>query len=573
MNSGIVKKVSGSFVTASKMRNASIFDAVKVGKNNLLGEVTEIHGEEASIQVYDDTSGLKAGEEVTCLCEPLSIELGPGLLGGVFDALGRPFDKIMTEYGNYMPKGIDIPTLDRNTNWKFEPNVKIGDRVHGGDIIGTVEENSSVNHKIMLEPELSGIVKEISGGTCTVDDIVAIILDEKGEEHGIGIMQKWYIRKIRPYKRKLLPNTAFLTGQRAIDSLFPLVKGGTCAITGAYASGKTSALRQIAKFSQCDIIIYLCCGERGNEVAETIENLISNDKSVIERTVFFANTSDMSVAAREASLYTAMSVAEYFRDMGNDVLLVADSVTRWAEAMREMSAVIKEIPDEDGYPVYLQNRLLSLCERAGKTVSIGSNDRHGTITFISTVSKADNDLDPVGKAVKHIVKAWIELDKSLANSRFFPAIDYSASYSLYKNCLFINNSDKESLYSSVMKILNEEKELLKQIEYYSFEKFTFDQKLLMLTAQMIKNDFIYQPSFNNDDCTSLKIQDFIIKAIDLFYEKCSLADDLTFEEIENLQVRDKISFFKFIGDDEAENYFAEINELLEKEIESLREGE
>ena len=460
MNDGTIKKISGPLVVASGMKNANMFDVVRVSDERLIGEIIEMHEDRASIQVYEETSGLKVGAKVETTGEPLSVELGPGLIGGIFDGIQRPLVEIMKQTGNNLTRGTEIPALDREKKWQFEPAVSVGERVYGGDIIGTVQETDIVNHKIMLPVGLSGIVKEITGGVCTVEDVVAIVLDEKGEEHGVGIVQRWPVRKPRPYSKKLSPDMPLLTGQRVIDALFPIAKGGVGAIPGPFGSGKTVTQHQVAKWADADIVVYIGCGERGNEMTDVLNEfpeLIDphTGKSLMERTVLIANTSDMPVAAREASIYTGITIAEYFRDMGYSVALMADSTSRWAEALREMSGRLEEMPGEEGYPAYLASRLAQFYERAGRVISLGKNGREGTLSVIGAVSPAGGDIsEPVSQATLRIVKVFWGLDSSLAYKRHFPAINWLTSYSLYAISLgkwFDENVGKE--WSALRRIL------------------------------------------------------------------------------------------------------------------------
>ena len=580
MNNGTIKKISGPLVVASGMKNANMFDVVRVSDERLIGEIIEMHEDRASIQVYEETSGLKVGSQVESTGEPLSVELGPGLIGGIFDGIQRPLVEIMNQTGNSLSRGIEIPALDRKKEWNFEPSVGVGQRVYGGDIIGFVQETGVVKHKIMLPVNLSGIIKEITGGTCTVDDVVAIVLDEKGQEHGVGIMQKWPVRKPRPYKKKLSPDMPLLTGQRVIDALFPIAKGGVAAIPGPFGSGKTVTQHQIAKWADADIVVYIGCGERGNEMTDVLNEfpeLIDphTGKSLMERTVLIANTSDMPVAAREASIYTGITIAEYFRDMGYSVALMADSTSRWAEALREMSGRLEEMPGEEGYPAYLASRLAQFYERAGRVISLGNQDREGTLSVIGAVSPAGGDIsEPVSQATLRIVKVFWGLDSSLAYKRHFPAINWLTSYSLYTNTLdkwFDSNVGNEwsTLRKDIVKLLSEEAELLEMVKLVGMDSLSDKDRLKMEAARSVREDFLHQLAFHEvDTFTSTKKQLAMMKLIMAFYEK-SL--EILGSEIISLPVKEKIGRFKYIPEEQVEEKYNEIKSELVSQLKELAE--
>ena len=585
MNNGTIKKISGPLVVASGMKNANMFDVVRVSDERLIGEIIEMHEDRASIQVYEETSGLKVGSQVESTGEPLSVELGPGLIGGIFDGIQRPLVEIMNQTGNSLSRGIEIPALNRKKEWNFEPSVSVGERVYGGDVIGFVQETGVVKHKIMLPVNLSGIIKEITGGTCTVEDVVAIVLDEKGEEHGVGIMQKWPVRKPRPYKKKLSPDMPLLTGQRVIDSLFPIAKGGVGAIPGPFGSGKTVTQHQIAKWADADIVVYIGCGERGNEMTDVLNEfpeLIDphTGKSLMERTVLIANTSDMPVAAREASIYTGITIAEYFRDMGYSVALMADSTSRWAEALREMSGRLEEMPGEEGYPAYLASRLAQFYERAGRVISLGNQDREGTLSVIGAVSPAGGDIsEPVSQATLRIVKVFWGLDSSLAYKRHFPAINWLTSYSLYTNTLgkwFDSNVGNEwsALRKDIMKLLSEEAELLEMVKLVGMDSLSNKDRLKMEAARSVREDFLHQLAFHEvDTFTSTKKQLIMMKLIMAFYEKSLevLNDEIKVDSIVSLPVREKIGRFKYIPEDQVEEKYNEIKSELVSQLKELSE--
>ncbi len=580
MNYGTITKISGPLVVASGMKDTNMFDVVKVSALNLIGEVIEMHGDDASIQVYEETSGLKQGERVFFTGEPLSAELGPGLIGSIFDGIQRPLKEIVKVCGTNLPRGIEVPSLDREKQWVFEPSVAVGERVFGGDIIGTVQETDVVSHKIMLPPDKSGIIKEITGGTCTVDDVVAIVLDEKGQEHGIGIMQKWPVRKGRPYSKKLSPKEPLITGQRVIDALFPLAKGGVAAIPGPFGSGKTVTQHQIAKWADADIVVYIGCGERGNEMTDVLNEfpeLIDprTGKSLMERTVLIANTSDMPVAAREASIYTGITIAEYFRDMGYSVALMADSTSRWAEALREMSGRLEEMPGEEGYPAYLGSRLAQFYERAGRVESVGKTPREGTLSVIGAVSPAGGDIsEPVSQATLRIVKVFWGLDSALAYKRHFPAINWLTSYSLYTNSLsewFKDNISEEwnSLRETVMKLLAEESELEEMVKLVGIDALSPADRLKIEAARSVREDFLHQAAFHETDTyTSSHKQYLMMKLVCEYYKKSLEAlekgADILF--VSSLKVREKIGRFKYVKEDEADSEYESIIALLGEEL-------
>ena len=585
MNDGIIKKISGPLVVASGMKNANMFDVVRVSDERLIGEIIEMHEDRASIQVYEETSGLKVGSKVETTGEPLSVELGPGLIGGIFDGIQRPLVEIMNQTGNSLSRGTEIPALDRKRQWVFEPCVTVGEQVYGGDIIGTVQETEVVSHKIMLPVNLNGIIKEITGGTCTVEDIVAIVLDEKGEEHGVGIVQRWPVRKPRPYKKKLTPDMPLLTGQRVIDALFPIAKGGVGAIPGPFGSGKTVTQHQVAKWADADIVVYIGCGERGNEMTDVLNEfpeLIDphTGKSLMERTVLIANTSDMPVAAREASIYTGITIAEYFRDMGYSVALMADSTSRWAEALREMSGRLEEMPGEEGYPAYLASRLAQFYERAGRVLSLGKEAREGTLSVIGAVSPAGGDIsEPVSQATLRIVKVFWGLDSSLAYKRHFPAINWLTSYSLYANTLgkwFDENVGKDwsGLRRDIMKLLSEEAELLEMVKLVGMDSLSQKDRLKMEIARSVREDFLHQLAFHEvDTFTSPAKQLVMMKLIMGFYDKCLsvLSSDISVDAIVALPVRERIGRFKYIAEENVQSSYAEIKNEINTQLKELAE--
>ena len=471
MSKGVIKKVAGPLVIAEGMRDANMFDVVRVSEQRLIGEIIEIHGDKASVQVYEETSGLGPGEPVESTGVPMSVELGPGLIGSIYDGIQRPLDAIMeVTGGNLLNRGVEVPSLKRDKKWEFVPTAQVGDKVTGGDIIGTVQETDVVQQKIMIPVGVAGTITYISAGEYTVTATVAVVTDDRGEEHPIGLMQKWPVRRGRPYKTKLSPDMPLVTGQRVIDTLFPIAKGGVAAVPGPFGSGKTVVQHQLAKWADADIVVYIGCGERGNEMTDVLNEFPElkdpkTGKSLMERTVLIANTSDMPVAAREASIYTGITIAEYFRDMGYSVALMADSTSRWAEALREMSGRLEEMPGEEGYPAYLGSRLAQFYERAGRVISLGSEGREGALSVIGAVSPAGGDIsEPVTQATLRIVKVFWSLDSNLAYKRHFPAVNWLTSYSLYVDTMekWFNaevESDWTELRGRLMLLLQEEAEL------------------------------------------------------------------------------------------------------------------
>ena len=587
MNDGTIIKISGPLVVASGMKTANMFDVVRVGNERLMGEIIEMHGDEASIQVYEETSGLKPGEKVETTGEPLSVELGPGLIGSIFDGIQRPLYDVAAICGNNLKRGVEISALSREKHWVFEPTVKEGDRVYGGDVIGFVEENEVVKHKIMLAPNIGGIVKEISSGTCTTEDVVAIVLDEKGNENPVGITQKWPVRKGRPYSRKLAPGEPLITGQRVIDALFPLAKGGVAAIPGPFGSGKTVTQHQLAKWSDADIIVYIGCGERGNEMTDVLNEFPAlkdpkTGKTLMERTVLIANTSDMPVAAREASIYTGITIAEYFRDMGYNVALMADSTSRWAEALREMSGRLEEMPGEEGYPAYLASRLAQFYERAGRVLSIGKEQREGTLSVIGAVSPAGGDIsEPVTQATLRIVKVFWGLDSALAYKRHFPAINWLTSYSLYANSMgewFNSNISPEwtKLRADFIRLLSEEAELEETVKLVGMDAISDIDRLKMEAARSIREDFLHQAAFHEVDTYASASKQFtMMKAVWSFYEKGleALKNGADIEKISLMEVREKIGRLKYVKEEKVAEEFDAIISDLDNELKETMKGE
>ncbi|MDD7469946.1 MAG: V-type ATP synthase subunit A [Oscillospiraceae bacterium] len=582
--SGTILKVSGPLVIAEGMRDANMFDVVRVSEKRLIGEIIEMHGDKASVQVYEETAGLGTGEPVESTGAPLSVELGPGLIGSIFDGIQRPLEKIKELIGNNLTRGIEVPSLDREKKWHFVPALKAGDRVVGGDVLGTVQETDAVLHKILVPPTESGVIKSISEGDFTVEETVAVLSSDKGDTN-VSLMQKWPVRRGRPYKQKLSPDLPLVTGQRVIDALFPIAKGGVAAIPGPFGSGKTVTQHQLAKWAQADIVVYIGCGERGNEMTDVLNEfpeLIdpNTGRSLMERTVLIANTSDMPVAAREASIYTGITIAEYFRDMGYCVALMADSTSRWAEALREMSGRLEEMPGEEGYPAYLGSRLAQFYERAGRVVTLG-NESEGALSVIGAVSPPGGDIsEPVSQATLRIVKVFWGLDSALAYKRHFPAINWLTSYSLYADSLgewFNKNVDPEwtLLRKKIMTILSDEASLDEIVKLVGMDALSPSDRIKMEAARSIREDFLHQLAFHEvDTYSSLKKQCLMMKLVIMYYESSleALKNGADVEKLAALPVREAIGRFKYIHEGEIDAHFAEICDRLNKEIKEACES-
>lgn len=579
MSNGIITKVSGPLVVASGMRDANMFDVVRVSDQRLIGEIIEMHEDRASVQVYEETSGLGTGEPVESTGAPLSVELGPGLITSIYDGIQRPLVEIMKKTGSNLTRGIEVPALSREKVWHFVPKVKAGDKVEAGDIIGTVQETDIVEHKIMIPPKTSGTIKSISEGDYKITDNVAVVTTDKGDKD-IGLMQKWPVRVSRPYKKKLSPDDPLITGQRVIDAMFPIAKGGVAAIPGPFGSGKTVTQHQLAKWAEADIVVYIGCGERGNEMTDVLNEfpeLIDphTGKSLMERTVLIANTSDMPVAAREASVYTGITIAEYFRDMGYSVALMADSTSRWAEALREMSGRLEEMPGEEGYPAYLGSRIAQFYERAGRVVSLGSDNREGALSVIGAVSPPGGDIsEPVSQATLRIVKVFWGLDSALAYKRHFPAINWLTSYSLYADNLgkWFNNNVAEDwtiLRGKMMHLLSEESELEEIVKMVGMDALSDQDRLKMEASRSIREDFLHQLAFHEvDTYTSTNKMHHMMQLVIEFYEKSldTLNKGAIIKEIISLPVREAIGRFKYIEEDKVDAEYKKISERLDKEL-------
>ena len=584
--SGTITKVSGPLVVAEGLADANVSDVVRVGAQRLIGEILNMTGDKASIQVYEETSGLGPGAAVETTGMPMSVELGPGMLDNIYDGIQRPLPEMRALTGDSITRGTDVPALNREKKWDFVPVAKVGDKVSAGDVLGTVQETSAILHKIMVPHRVAGEVVSIESGEHTVDEVIAVVKDDKGNEHKLTMIQRWPVRIARPYKRKFVPSRPMNSGQRIIDTMFPIAKGGTAAVPGPFGSGKTVVQHQLAKWSDVDIVIYIGCGERGNEMTDVLMefpelNDPRNGEPLMKRTVLIANTSDMPVAAREASIYTGITIAEYFRDMGYDVAVLADSTSRWAEALREMSGRLEEMPGEEGYPAYLASRLSQFYERAGNVECLGSGGRRGSVTAIGAVSPPGGDIsEPVSQATMRIVKVFWALDSSLAYARHFPAINWLTSYSLYLDMLrpwyteqfgekYMLNREK------AMHILQEESELQEIVRLVGQDALSPADRLTMETAKMIREDFLQQNAFVDEDAYSSYAKQFRLMDLILTY------DVLCREAIEKgadlngliaIDAREKIGRAKMAPVDTFEADYAEIEAQMKKEIEQVIAG-
>ena len=579
MSTGTIKKVAGPLVIAEGMRDANMFDVVRVSSQRLIGEIKEIHGDEASIQVYEETSGLGPGEPVESMGVPMSVELGPGLITSIYDGIQRPLDDIMKISGNNLKRGVEVASLKRDKKWEFVPVAKAGDEVEAGDVLGTVQETIVVQQKIMVPYGVKGTVKEIKAGTFTVEEVVAVIATEKGDKE-LTMMQRWPVRKGRPYQKKLPPVKPLVTGQRVIDTFFPIAKGGVAAVPGPFGSGKTVIQHQLAKWAEADIVVYIGCGERGNEMTDVLNEFPElkdpkTGQSLMERTVLIANTSDMPVAAREASIYTGITIAEYFRDMGYSVALMADSTSRWAEALREMSGRLEEMPGEEGYPAYLGSRLAQFYERAGHVVSLGKEGREGALSVIGAVSPPGGDIsEPVSQATLRIVKVFWGLDSALAYKRHFPAINWLTSYSLYVDNManWFNEevaADWMEDRQKMMTILQEEAELNEIVQMVGMDALSPTDRLKMEAARSIREDFLHQNSFHEiDTYTPLRKQYLMMKLVLAFYEKSvdALNKGADMNALIAMPVREKIGRYKYTTDADIESEYKNVEEELDKEV-------
>lgn len=579
METGRILKISGPLVVAENMSHASLSDVVRVGEKRLIGEVIEMRGDKASVQVYEETTGLGPGEPVETTGEALSVELGPGLIASIYDGIQRPLTRIQSQCGDFIERGVEAAALDRNIRWKFNPATAVGARVQSGDILGEVAESTLVVHKIMVPPGIRGELIDIRSGEFTVEETIGKILTETGEKE-ITMMQKWPVRVGRPFAGKLTPNEPMITGQRVIDTFFPVAKGGTACVPGPFGSGKTVVQHQLAKWADVEIVVYVGCGERGNEMTDVLNELPElkdpkTGESLMLRTVLIANTSNMPVAAREASMYTGMTIAEYFRDMGYSVALMADSTSRWAEALREMSGRLEEMPGEEGYPAYLGSRLADFYERAGKVVCLGSDQREASLTAIGAVSPPGGDLsEPVTQATLRMVKVFWGLDAQLAYSRHFPAINWLNSYSLYleKTSAWTANHIHHEFNrqrKEAMALLQEEAELMEIVRLVGYDALSEPDQLKMEAARSLREDFLQQNAFHEiDSYASLQKQFRMLSLVLGFAREASLAlsDGASLKQLLKQSVRERISRSKYLGESQLEE-FDEIEAQLKSEME------
>ena len=584
MNStGTIKKVSGPLVVAEGMHGANMFDVVHVSRHGLVGEIIEMHGDRASIQVYEETSGLGPGEPVVSTGSPLSVELGPGLINNVYDGIQRPLAAIMAQAGTNLTRGVRVPSLDRERKWQFDAALQVGDEVTAGDIVGTVQETSVVQQRIMVPHGVSGELVAITSGEYTVTEEIGQIKQADGKIVPLTLMQKWPVRRGRPYKEKLAPTVPLVTGQRIVDTLCPIAKGGVSAVPGPFGSGKTVLQHQLAKWSDADIVVYIGCGERGNEITDVLNEFPEivdprTGKTLMERTILVANTSDMPVAAREASVYTGITIAEYFRDMGYSVVLLADSTSRWAEALREMSGRLEEMPGEEGYPAYLGSRLAGFYERAGRVIATGREGREGALSVIGAVSPQGGDLsDPVAQATLRIVKVFWGLDSALAYRRHFPAVNWLTSYSLYLDILqgwYRGEvaTDWPELRGRIMQLLNDEAQLDEIVKLVGMDALSHADRMKLEVARSIREDYLHQNSFHDVDCySSLARQYAMMRLILAYYDQSLAALDggANINALTALSVRERIGRFKYIAEEQVEAEFASVMAQLKEEIASF----
>jgi len=582
LESGKIVKVAGPLVEASGMSDARIYDVVEVSDNKLIGEIIEMRGDVASIQVYEETTGIGPGDPVYTTGAPLSVELGPGMMEAMFDGIQRPLDKLEAKSGSFLQRGVTVNPLDRTIKWKFIPQVRVGEELEEGDVIGYVDETNIVKHLIMVPPRISGRVKEIKNGDFTVEETVCVLETEDGDKE-LSLMQKWPVRIGRPYKKKLDPQNPLVTGQRVIDTFFPVAKGGAAAIPGPFGSGKTVIQHQLAKYSDAQIVIYVGCGERGNEMTEVLEEfpkLIDpqTGESLMKRTVLIANTSNMPVAAREASIYTGITIAEYFRDMGYSVAMFADSTSRWAEALREMSGRLEEMPGDEGYPAYLSSRIADFYERTGRVISLGKNGREGALTAIGAVSPPGGDLsEPVTQSTLRIVKVFWGLDYELSHARHFPAINWIDSYSLYQDKMdryWNEHFDDEfsNLRKAAMGLLQEESALQEIVRLVGADSLSDEEKLKLETTKMIREDFLQQNSYHVVDtfCPVDKQIEMLKAILDFYnYGREALSKAVYMTEINKLPVKEEIARMKYIENEDASDEIKRLRNKIKRQMDNL----
>ena len=576
-------KVSGPLVVATGLADANMSDVVRVGPQRLIGEILTMKGDSASIQVYEETSGLGPGAVVETTGAPMSVELGPGMIEGIYDGIQRPLEKIVEKVGSNITRGVEVPALDREKKWDFTPAVKAGDKVTGGDVLGTVPETASVLHKIMVPPKLSGTIQEIKSGAFTVTDVIGYLETDKGKRVPLTMMQKWPVRVGRPYVRKYPPKKPLSSGQRVIDTMFPIAKGGTAAVPGPFGSGKTVVQHQLAKWADVDIVVYIGCGERGNEMTDVLREFPElkdprTGESLMKRTVLIANTSDMPVAAREASVYTGITIAEYFRDMGYDVAVIADSTSRWAEALREMSGRLEEMPGEEGYPAYLASRLAQFYERAGLVECMGADDRQGSLTAVGAVSPPGGDLsEPVAQATMRIVKVFWALDASLAYKRHFPAINWLNSYSLYLDSLkpwFDENFGPDFMANRTraMSILQSESSLMEIVQLVGKDAISPADRLTLEVARMVREDFLQQNAFMEIDWYSSYDRQEKMLSLILDYDKlcrAAIEKGADVEALFQIEARERIGRAKSVPEEEYETAYAALRTDMEAQIAAI----
>lgn len=580
---GRIIKIAGPLVVAQGIPRARMFDVVRVGKERLIGEILEIRSDNASIQVYEETGGLKPGEPVESTYQPLSVELAPGILGNIYDGIQRPLDLIMAMKGDFISRGIELPAIDREKEWDFKPTVKEGEKVTAGDILGVVQETEIIEHRILVPFGIEGKIKKIREGKVKVEDTIAVIRTPEGKEKEISMLQRWPVRKMRPYKKQLNPEEPLITGQRVIDTFFPIAKGGTACIPGPFGSGKTVVQHQLSKWVDADIIVFAACGERGNEVADVLREFPKlkdpkTGKSLMQRTILIANTSNMPVAAREASIYTGITLAEYYRDMGYDVALMADSTSRWAEALREMSGRLEEMPGEEGYPAYLPSRLAEFYERAGRIICLGRDERKASLSAIGAVSPPGGDLsEPVTQATLRVVRVFWALVAELAYQRHFPAINWLRSYSLYLDNLkgyFTREvaADWMDLRTRAMALLQKEDELKETVRLVGLDALSNQDRVAMETVRSLREDFLQQFAFHPiDTYASIKKQYLMLKMVLNYYDECitALKKGASLKDLTSLPVREDIAKAKYISDKEVEKEMEKINQKLKAEINDL----
>lgn len=578
---GSIVKVSGPLIVAENMSDVKMYDVVKVGEQELIGEIIELRGDRASVQVYEETSGLGVGDKVVSTGAPLSVELAPGLIGGIFDGIQRPLEEIVEKYGDRITRGIKINSINHEKQWHFKPAKKVGDKVQPGDVLGTVDETAIVVHKILVPAGVSGTIEKIEDGDFNITETVAVIAEGE-KKHEVCMLTKWPVRKARPYKTKMSPAMPMITGQRVIDTLFPIAKGGVAAVPGPFGSGKTIVQHQLAKWADAEIIVYVGCGERGNEMTDVLNEFpqLKDPKTgepLMKRTVLIANTSDMPVAAREASIYTGITIAEYFRDMGYNVAIMADSTSRWAEALREMSGRLEEMPGDEGYPAYLSSRLAEFYERAGIVKVLGSEDITGSVSAIGAVSPPGGDLsEPVSQATLRIVKVFWGLSAQLAYKRHFPAIDWLISYSLYADRMkdwFDANvgEDFMSLRAFIMNILQEEASLDEIVRLVGMDALSSRDRMTMETAKMVREDYLHQNAFHETDTyTSLAKQHKMLSLIKKFYDlgNEAVASYADIDDVISCPAKEQIGRSKYIKEDELDK-FDEIDKALTKQLKAL----